>query len=172
LLLLPGRGTRLKGHATAIDLLAQVRAAGVDARLCLFGAREPGREKYLAEIEALAGRLQVADALAITPPRPDIREAYSMADVVLQLSEQPEAFGRTVVEALAIGRPVLGWEQGGVGDLLRRFYPAGAIVWPDRPQLLSRALALLQAPPPVSTTLLPMLSNMQQQTLELYARVA
>jgi glycosyltransferase involved in cell wall biosynthesis len=172
LLLLPGRGTRLKGHATAIELLAQVRDAGVDARLCLFGAREPGREKYLAELEALAARLNVADALAITPPRPDIRDAYSLADVVLQLSEQPEAFGRTVLEALAIGRPVLGWEHGGVGDLLRRYYPAGVVAWRDRPQLLTRALALLQAPPAVSSTLLPMLSTMQQQTLELYASFA
>jgi glycosyltransferase involved in cell wall biosynthesis len=172
LLLLPGRGTRLKGHATAIELLAQVRAAGMDARLCLFGAREPGREKYLAELEALAQQLNVADTLVITPPRADIREAYSLADVVLQLSEQPEAFGRTVVEALAIGRPVLGWEQGGVGDLLRRYYPAGVVAWPDRQQLLTRALALLQAPPPVSSTLLPMLSTMQRETLELYASFA
>jgi glycosyltransferase involved in cell wall biosynthesis len=172
LLLLPGRGTRLKGHAAAIELLAQVRAAGVDARLCLLGAREPGREKYLAELEALARRLQVADVLAITAPRPDIREAYALADVVLQLSEQPEAFGRTVLEALAIGRPVLGWAQGGVGDLLRRHYPAGAVAWPDREQLLARALTLLQAPPPVSSTLLPTLSTMQNDTLELYASIA
>jgi glycosyltransferase involved in cell wall biosynthesis len=172
LLLLPGRGTRLKGHATAIELLASVRSQAIDARLCLFGARESGRENYLAELEALAQRLHVADALAITPPRPDIREAYSLADVVLQLSEQPEAFGRTVLEALAIGRPVLGWEQGGVGDLLRRYYPAGAVAWSDRAQLLTRTLALLQAPPPVSSTLLPMLSTMQKETLELYASLA
>jgi glycosyltransferase involved in cell wall biosynthesis len=172
LLLMPGRGTRLKGHATAIELLAQVRAAGVDARLCLFGARESGRENYLAELEASAQRLDVADAMVITPPRPDIREAYSLADAVLQLSEQPEAFGRTVLEALAIGRPVLGWAQGGVGDLLHRYYPAGAVAYPDREQLLARALALLQAPPPVSSTLLPTLSTMQQATLELYASFA
>ena len=172
LLLLPGRGTRLKGHATAIELLAQLRAAGVDARLCLFGAREPGREKYLAELDALAQRLGVAASLAITAPRPDIREAYSLADVVLQLSEQPEAFGRTVLEALAVGRPVMGWEHGGVGDLLARHYPAGAVAWPDRPQLLARALALLQAAPPVSSKLLPSLSTTQAKTLELYASLA
>ena len=172
LLLLPGRGTRLKGHATAIELLASLREKGVDSRLCLFGAREPGRENYLAELEALADRLQVADVLAITPPRADIREIYSCADLVLQLSEQPEAFGRTVLEALAIGRPVLGWAQGGVGDLLRRYYPDGAVAGTDRARLLTRALALLQAPPPVSSTLLPMLATMQQETLELYASVA
>jgi glycosyltransferase involved in cell wall biosynthesis len=172
LLLLPGRGTRLKGHAHAIELLARLRAADVDARLCLFGAREPGREKYLAELETLARRLNVSEALAITPPRQDIRDAYSIADLVLQLSTQPEAFGRTVVEALAIGRPVLGWEHGGVGDLLGRYYPAGLVAISDREQLAARAQALLQAPPPVSSTLLPTLSAMQRKTLDLYASLA
>ena len=36
LLTLPGRGTRLKGHADAIAILARVRQAGVDARLLWF----------------------------------------------------------------------------------------------------------------------------------------
>ena len=44
LLTLPGRGTRLKGHADAIELLAGLRARGLDARLLLLGARQPGRE--------------------------------------------------------------------------------------------------------------------------------
>lgn len=172
LLLLPGRGTRLKGHATAIELLASLRAVGVDARLCLLGARESGRERYLAELESLAQRLNVCSALVITPARADIREIYSLADLVLQLSEQPEAFGRTVIEALASGRPVLGWQHGGVGELLNRYYPAGAVAHGDRQQLSSRASQLLRAPVPVSSTLLPMLATMQQQTLELYASLA
>jgi glycosyltransferase involved in cell wall biosynthesis len=44
LLLLPGRGTRLKGHADALALLASLRDDGLDARLWMPGAREPGRE--------------------------------------------------------------------------------------------------------------------------------
>ena len=53
LLLLPGRGTRLKGHADALALLASLRSDGSDARLWLPGAREAGREAYIAELEAL-----------------------------------------------------------------------------------------------------------------------
>ena len=44
---------------------------------------------------------------------------------MLQLSRKPEAFGRTVVEALSVGRPVLGWAHGGVGELLRAAAAAG-----------------------------------------------
>src|SRR5690606_38396791 len=107
LLLLPGRGTRLKGHAEAVRLLAALRAAGEDVRLWLLGADEPGRERYLGEIDALARQLGVRSALAISKPRQDVREAYAAADLVLQLSGKPEAFGRTVLEALSVGRPVL-----------------------------------------------------------------
>src|SRR5687768_5182701 len=93
-LLLPGRGTRLKGHADAIALLAALRAAGDDVRLWLLGADEPGREHYLDELRAQASALGVADALAISPPRADIRDAYAASALVLQTSRKPEAFGR------------------------------------------------------------------------------
>ena len=172
LLLLPGRGTRLKGHDEAIRLLAALRADGIDARLWMPGAREAGREHYLAELEALATSLGVQDVLAIDAPRADIREAYAVSDLVLQLSNKPEAFGRTVVEALAVGRPVLGWAHGGVGDLLAALYPAGAVTRGDREALQRGAKALLAAPPPMPVTIPQTLAAMQSATLELYDRLA
>ncbi|HLT43464.1 MAG TPA: glycosyltransferase, partial [Luteimonas sp.] len=123
LLLLPGRGTRLKGHADALELLARLRGDGLDARLWLPGAREAGREAYIAELEAHAGALGIAGAVAFTPPTGAIARAYAASGLVLQLSRKPEAFGRTVVEALSSARPVLGWAHGGVGELLRELQP-------------------------------------------------
>jgi glycosyltransferase involved in cell wall biosynthesis len=172
LLLLPGRGTRLKGHADALRLLAALRATGEDARLWLLGAREPGRERYIAEIEALAESLGVRAVTAITAPRADVREAYAVSDLVLQLSNKPEAFGRTVLEALSVGRPVLGWDHGGVGELLRALYPAGAVPRGDLAALTGAAHGLLAAPPPMPVTIPHTLAAMQSATLELYERLA
>src|SRR5690606_33555294 len=63
LLLLPGRGTRLKGHADALHRLAALHGAGhPGARLWLPGAREAGREAYIAGLESLAAGLGVARA--------------------------------------------------------------------------------------------------------------
>lgn len=171
LLLLPGRGTRLKGHADAIRLLAALRAAGEDARLWLLGAREPGREAYVAELESLASQLGVRAVLAISAPRSDVREAYAASDLVLQLSRQPEAFGRTVLEALSVGRPVLGWNHGGVGELLGELYPAGAVPLADEMALAGAARALLSAPPPLPGTIPYRLAAMQSATLEVYDRL-
>lgn len=143
LLLLPGRGTRLKGHADALALLGALRADGLDARLWMPGAREPGREQYIADLEAEAARGGFAQALAITPPTAAIAEAYAASDLVLQVSRKPEAFGRTVIEALSVGRPVLGWAHGGVGELLRELLPAGAVAPFDADALHRAAHALL-----------------------------
>ncbi|WP_115529859.1 glycosyltransferase [Xanthomonas campestris] len=168
LLLLPGRGTRLKGHADGLQLLAAVRAAGLPAWLWLPGAREPGREAYIRELEAEAARLGVADAVAFTEPTARIAEAYAASDLVLQLSRKPEAFGRTVIEALAVGRPVLGWAHGGAGELLAELQPAGAVPPFDAQALAQQALALLHHRPAPPARLPYTLQAMQTATLKVY----
>jgi len=171
LLLLPGRGTRLKGHAEAIDLLAGLVAAGSDAALLLQGAEGSGRPAYLDALRARAARLGVGDRLALEPASDDIVATMACADLVLQLSSRPEAFGRTVIEALALGRPVLGWAHGGVGELLAELYPHGAVPTGDAAAALARAAALLADAPrpgPVPYTL----AAMQERTLALYRSLA
>lgn len=173
LLLLPGRGTRLKGHADALRLLAGLRQAGSDARLWLPGARELGREAYIQEMEAEARRLGVADAALFAAPTSRIAEAYAASDLVLQLSRKPEAFGRTVLEALSIGRPVVGWAHGGVGELLAELQPQGAVPAFDENALLSTCQALLEHPPsPLATMDAYTLRAMQDATLALYCELA
>lgn len=172
LLLLPGRGTRLKGHADALALLGDLRAGGLDARLWLPGAREPGRERYIAELEADAARLGVADVIALTAPTHEIARAYAASDLVLQLSRKPEAFGRTVLEALAVGRPVLGWDHGGVGELLEELQPMGAVAPFDARALCDTARVLLARPPSPPATIPHTLLAMQEATLAVYAELA
>ncbi|TXI26138.1 MAG: glycosyltransferase, partial [Ottowia sp.] len=98
--------------------------------------------------------------------------AYAGCDLVLQLSRKPEAFGRTVVEALSVGRPVLGWAHGGVGELLAQLQPSGAVAPFDADALAARATGLLRAPPSPPATIPFTLQAMQQQTLDLYAELA
>ena len=168
LLLLPGRGTRLKGHADALHLLAALRGEGSDARLWMPGARDPARADYVAELEALAVGLGIADVVAITPPTDAIAGAYAASDLVLQLSHKPEAFGRTVLEALSTGRPLLGWNHGGVGEQLEALWPAGAVAPFDAVALLARARALLARPDAPAVTMPHTLRAMQEATLSLY----
>jgi len=171
LLLLPGRGTRLKGHKHALHLLAALHAEGIHATVWMPGALQSGRQTYLQQLQQLAAQLGIAQSVLITEHTHHIAQAYAASDLVLQLSDKPEAFGRTVLEALSVGRPVLGWDHGGVGEQLRRLQPEGLVPLGDHLRLLQRARALLQQPPVLPASLPFTLHAMQQATLDVYAEL-
>ena len=171
LLTLPARGTRLKGHHDAIELLADLKRRGIEARLLLLGVVEPGREAYLEELHELIRLRGVTSQVVLTPPRADIHDIYAVSTLILQLSNQPESFGRTVIEALSLCRPVLGYAHGGVGELLAELYPAGRVPPGDRERLVERAAELLRVAPPISPLQSYRLIDMQQATLALYEEV-
>jgi glycosyltransferase involved in cell wall biosynthesis len=172
LLTMPARGTRLKGHHDAIELLADLKRRGIEARLLLLGVVEPGREAYVAELQKLISLRGVTSQVVLSPPRDDIRDIYAVSALVLQLSNQPETFGRTVIEALSLCRPVLGYAHGGVGELLAELYPAGRVPLGDREKLVERAAELLRVAPPIPLLQSYRLSDMQQATLALYEEVS
>ncbi len=171
-LLMPGRGTRLKGHHAALQLLADLRERSVHAQLRLLGAREPGREAYVAELETLAKTLGISEQVQILSPSADMAGAYRDCDLVLQLSARPEAFGRTVIEALCSGRPVVGWAHGGVAELLARHFPQGQVAPGDREGLRDTTLSLLAFPRAIPPLAAQTLAGMQAQTLKVYESVA
>ena len=100
--------------------------------------------------------------------RSDIRELMAVSDLVLSLSSKPESFGRTVLEALSLGRPTIGYAHGGVAEILDTLYPQGAVAPADSRALADTARALLGAPPPVPRRRAYPLSEMLDSTLTLY----
>ncbi len=172
LLTLPARGTRLKGHHEAIELIAELKRRGIEARLLLLGVIEPGREAYVEELRQLIRDRGVEAQVVLTPARNDVRDIYAVSALILQLSVKPESFGRTVVEALSLCRPVLGYAHGGVGELLAELYPAGRVPLGDREKLVERAAELLRVAPPIPMLQSYRLSDMQEAVLALYGEVA
>lgn len=146
LLVLPGRITRLKGHHDFIELLATLKARVPDLHGVIVGETDTRHRPYLAELEAAVKAKGLENDLTFTGHRSDLREIFSVSTLVLSLSTQPEAFGRTVLEALALGIPVAGYAQGGVGELLSMMFPAGKVVPGDRCGLTETCLSILDAP--------------------------
>ncbi len=171
LLTLPGRGSRLKGHADAIELLAGLDSRGIEARLLLLGVVEPGAESYIEGLRALIAERGLEGKVVMTPPRDDVRDILSVSALVLQLSAKPESFGRTVIEALSLCRPVLGYAHGGVGELLAELYPAGRVPLGDRERLVERAAELLRLAPSIAPLDRYRLQDMQAEVLRLYAEL-
>ena len=119
IVVLPGRLTRLKGHFDFIDVLARVRPGRRDVVGLAVGGVEPKHRAYQA---ALARR---DPQLVFTGHRSDMPEIMAISTAVVSLSTRPESFGRTVLEALSLGTPVVGYDHGGVGEVLAAIYPQG-----------------------------------------------
>ncbi len=169
LLLLPGRGTRLKGHMDAVRALALLATRhGTEAVLYMPGAREPGRMDYLDEVLVLARKLGVAERIVASAPRSDLAAVYAISSAVLQVSTRPEAFGRTALEALSIGVPVVGYAHGGIGELLDALYPEGAVAPGDVDAVVAQLARILRAPPSLPPVGGYALADMQADTLALY----
>lgn len=126
LLTLIGRLTRLKGHH---DLLAALDRLPRDYHAVIVGGEDPRRAGYAAEIrEAAAAR---AGRVTLTGHRSDAREIAAISEAVLSLSTKPESFGRSVLEALALGVPVVGYSHGGVAEILGELFPEGRVAVGD-----------------------------------------
>lgn len=142
-LTLAGRLTRLKGHEDFLVLLSRLQQAGHNIHGLIVGDADPRRMGYADELRQRVKQLHLQERVTLTGHRLDIREIYAASRAVLSLSTQPESFGRTVLEALAIGTPVIGYDHGGVGEVLRDLYPSGATPLRDIEQLTARASQLL-----------------------------
>ena len=110
----------------------------------------------------------LADDISFIGHRKDMREIYAVSDLVLSLSTRPESFGRTVLEALSLGRPVVGYDHGGVGEVLGNVYPVGRVPLGDVGALAERVEELLTDPQSVPRHHPYQLSGMLAATLGLY----
>ncbi len=143
-LTLPGRISRIKGQDDFVQLIAALKARGMPVHGLIVGGLT-GSEKYREEIDARIKEFGLEGDITFTGQRGDMRDIYSASDLVLSLSRKPESFGRTVLEALSLGVPVLGYDHGGVGESLAAVFPAGRTPLGEIEALTERAAALLEA---------------------------
>lgn len=171
-LTLPGRITRLKGHDAFLDLIAALRRDGVNVHGLIVGGAEAKKQAYLSELQqAVATRGLNAD-ISFTGHRSDIREILAVSDIAYSLSTKPESFGRTTLEALSLGTPVIGWDQGGVGEILAHVFPAGRVARDDHARLLACTREVLRGDHAPAAQHDFTLERMLARTLATYQRVA
>ncbi len=115
IIMLPGRLTAWKGQKILIEALARMRHQ--DAIAILAGG-DQGRDNYTANLVSLAESLGVADRLRLAGHNEDMPAAMMLADIVVNASTDPEAFGRTIVEAQAMGRIVIAADHGGARETI------------------------------------------------------
>ncbi len=167
-LTLPARLTRWKGQEDFIELIRRLRGRGLNVHGLLVGEAHSRRQDFLHELQALAKDKGVLEHLTFAGHRTDLKEIMAVSSIVYSLSREPEAFGRTTVEALSLGVPTIGYDHGGVGEQLADILPQGRVALDDMDGLEQRTMAWLAAPPVVPSEQPFTLQNMLQKTLVVY----
>ncbi|NQU58255.1 MAG: glycosyltransferase family 4 protein [Rhodospirillales bacterium] len=137
--MLPGRLTRWKGQTVFIKAIAALVANGRTDIRCLLVGSDQGRKDYRKELEQLIAENGLNEIVRIVENCTDMPAAYMLTDVVVSASTDPEAFGRVVPEAQALGRPVIATDHGGVRETV---IPGetGWLVPPGDVEALARAI--------------------------------
>jgi glycosyltransferase involved in cell wall biosynthesis len=110
IVLLPGRLSGWKGQSVLLQAIARLARCDV---CCVLVGSDQGRQSYADGLVRQAETLAITDSLRLAGECDDMPAALMLADVVVHASTEPEAFGRVVIEAQAMGRPVIASDLGG-----------------------------------------------------------
>ncbi|MEZ5891902.1 MAG: glycosyltransferase family 4 protein [Parvularculaceae bacterium] len=151
-LLLPARLSPWKGHETAIAAVAKLYGAsgagsgtGQGGGLTLvFCGGAQGASAFESRLRALVSGDGVRSMIHLVGDCADMPAAYAWADGVLAPSTEPEAFGRTAVEAGAMGKPVIAADHGGARETVIDGV-TGMLVAPGDADALSSAIVRMTA---------------------------
>ncbi len=132
----------LKGHTVLLDALGRLRGrAGWTCRLA-GGAQRPHEAQYMESLRAQAAALGIADRVEFLGDRSDVPSLLAGADIYCQPNIEPDAFGLSLIEAMAAGLPVVTSAIGGAKEIVDD--TCGVLVAPrDAAALASRLSALL-----------------------------
>ncbi|KZX36375.1 glycosyltransferase [Wohlfahrtiimonas chitiniclastica] len=147
ILLLAGRITRIKGIPLLIELMAKLKDNGIShVKALIVGGYDARNRPFYEEMKALIAAKGLTESILWYGTCDEMAAIYTRANITLSLTTKPESYGRTVLEALACGTPVIGFNYGGVGENLSRFYENGRISPNHLPELYDKVLEILSTP--------------------------
>jgi len=106
-ILVPGRVLRRKGHHVAVQAARQLKEFGLKNFLFVFAGEDDGGSRYSGELWDLVLETDTADVVRMARSPADKPAAYGAAAAVVSAAIQPEGVQRTILEALAMARPVV-----------------------------------------------------------------
>jgi glycosyltransferase involved in cell wall biosynthesis len=183
------RLTRWKGQSVLIDAAARLQAlGGLGDTVVVLAGDAQGRDGYVEALQGQVSRLGLQQSVRIVGHVEDIAAAYLAAHVTVVASIEPEAFGRTAIEAAAVACPVIATDLGAPPETVLAA-PAvpdaeatGWLVPPGDAEALTRRLAQVLALPVAVRTRMGnrarrhavanfSVDAMQQSTLAIYDRL-
>jgi len=132
-----GRFVPRKGHRFFLKACAKVAEQFPEAHFVMVGQTFPAYANYLEEIRQLVDDLDLSSKMHFAFWRTDMPEVTASLNIAVLASTLPEGFGLVMIEAMAMGKPVVATKVGGVTDIVTE--DVGCLVPPSDDQAMASA---------------------------------
>ena len=137
-----GRVNAIKGQNDFIEAVEPLLEKNEKAVAFLAGGVFPGEEWRLEELDNRIASSSVVSQIHRIDYYDKTSELYNMFDIFVLPSIKPDSLPTVVLEAMACSKPVVGYNNGGIAEMVVDD-KSGYLVKPNRPQELSNAISLL-----------------------------
>ena len=135
-----GRLTHIKGHKYLIDAARKILLTRPDMTFIFLGDGE-----LMNDLKAQAASSGIYDKVKFLGWREDVAEVMSTFDLFV-LPSLNEGMGKVLVEAMAIGKPIIASHVGGISDLVKN-EENGLLVPSEDAEAIARSISILHSSP-------------------------
>ncbi len=128
-----------KGQDILLQAAPQLFARYPHARILLVGSAYGRNDLFARAIAQQVAAPDMAGRVLLLGGRNDVADILALSSVVVHASTRPEPFGRTFLEGMAVGRPVIAAAEGGPLDVITHEHD-GLLIAPRDPGLLASAI--------------------------------
>ncbi|MFC6260628.1 glycosyltransferase family 4 protein [Levilactobacillus fujinensis] len=114
-----GRINAWKGQTTLLQAMIPLLKSNPKLKLIFIGGVFAGEEKRKQDLETAIAGSQVANQIVLKDFRNDLPSVYHLFDVFVLPSTNPDPLPTVVLEAMAAGKPIVGFRQGGVIEMVQ-----------------------------------------------------
>jgi glycosyltransferase involved in cell wall biosynthesis len=132
-----------KGQDTVVHAIAAIRHQMPDIACLLIGDTATSDSQFAERLRGLVAELGVGENIVFTGYRRNVADYMNALDVVVHASVEPEPFGRVLIEAMALGKPVVGANAGAVPEILDHGQAGKTFTPRDSNELAQVILSLL-----------------------------
>ena len=135
-----------KGQETVVRSVAILNNSYPNIRCFLVGDTAPADRYYEDRLRTLIDELGIKDNIIFTGYQTDVADFLNAMDIVIHASILPEPFGRVLIDAMAMRKPLVGAGDGAVPEIISE-NNTGLMFKPGDHEDLARAVGVLLADP-------------------------
>ena len=117
----------LHGLEDIVPILTGLLRTGIPTHVYIVADTRHANKAYRNELQLSFAQAHLTEHITWLGARADLRDVLCVCDATLSLARQPATWNRAILEALALGRPVVGYDHGVVGEYLTAFLPEGRV---------------------------------------------